>query len=218
VGGIDYQWSLGGNDEVIGIDTTSVIWLEAFNACGVERDTMRITFNGQIRTALGEDTVLCDVDSIQLFGSDPGASYVWNTGETTDTILTEVGRSRTYIVTVTLGECQSIASRRITSNDTACADIDCSLRYGNVFTPNGDGINDLFRIDSDCDVFKFDLLIYNRWGQVVHHSSHIAYGWDGYINGEPAAAGTYFFTVRYKDFVVVNADRFLNQGSFSLLR
>jgi len=53
---------------------------------------------------------------------------------------------------------------------------------------------------------------------LVHESSNVAYGWDGYVNGEPASTGTYFFTVQHKDYVVVNADRFLTHGSFTLLR
>jgi len=53
---------------------------------------------------------------------------------------------------------------------------------------------------------------------LVHESSNVAYGWDGYVNGELASPGTYFFTVEYKDFVVVDSDRFVTQGTFSLLR
>jgi len=117
-----------------------------------------------------------------------------------------------------LRECELVESRRVFATDTACPNIDCALRYGNIFTPNGDGWNDRFRIDSDCDLYKFSMAIFNRWGQLVHESSNVAYGWDGYINGEPASQGTYYFTVLYKDFVVVDSDRFLTQGSFMLIR
>ncbi|NQV53060.1 MAG: gliding motility-associated C-terminal domain-containing protein [Flavobacteriales bacterium] len=213
-----FIWSDSSSDERFFVDTTMTVWLAAFNECGFSSDTMRIIFNGEIKTELGEDTVICDEDSIRLFGTDSLATYLWNTGDTTDTITTPVAASKNYIVTITLRDCQAIESREVVSSDTACPDIDCDLRYGNVFTPNGDGWNDRFRIDSDCDIFKFSMSIYNRWGQLVHESSNVAYGWDGYVNGEPASAGTYFFTVRYKDFVVVNADRFLTNGSFSLLR
>ena len=215
---VTYIWSDSSSEEIFEIDTTKTIWLAAFNECGINIDTFTAIFNGEIKTELGEDTIICDEDSIQLFGTDSLATYVWNTGDTTDTIVTPEGESKNYIVTITLRDCQAIESREVVSNDTACPDIDCTLRYGNVFTPNGDGWNDRFRIDSDCDIFKFSMSIFNRWGQLVHESSNVAYGWDGYINGEPAAVGTYFFTVQYKDYVVVNSDRFYTRGSFSLIR
>ncbi|MEQ9187169.1 MAG: gliding motility-associated C-terminal domain-containing protein [Cryomorphaceae bacterium] len=215
---VTFVWSDSTSDELFFVDTTMTVWLAAFNQCGFSSDTMRIIFNGEIKTELGEDTVICDEDSIRLFGTDSLATYVWNTGDSTDTIVTPVGQSKNYIVTITLRQCQLIESREVTSTDTACPDIDCALRYGNVFTPNGDGWNDRFRIESDCDMFKFSMSIYNRWGQLIHESSNVAYGWDGYVNGEPASAGTYYFTVAYKDFVIVDFDRFVTQGSFTLLR
>ncbi|MEQ9187167.1 MAG: gliding motility-associated C-terminal domain-containing protein [Cryomorphaceae bacterium] len=215
---ITYVWSDSSDGPFFEIDTTMTIWLAAFNECGVNIDTFTAVFNGEIKTELGEDTVICDEDSIQLFGTDSLAAYLWNTGDTTDTIVTPVGESKNYIVTITLKDCQLIESREVVSNDTACPDIDCTLRYGNVFTPNGDGWNDRFRIESDCDLFRFSMSIYNRWGQLLHESDNVAYGWDGYVNGEQATAGTYYFTVESKDFVVVNSDRFYTRGSFTLVR
>jgi gliding motility-associated-like protein len=215
---ITWLWSDGSDDEVFEVDTTMIIWLAASNACGFSVDTFRAVFNGAIKTELGEDTIICSDDSIRLWGSDPGASYQWNTGDTTDTIWSTPGESENYILTITLRQCQSVESRRVYAADTACPELDCTLRYANVFTPNGDGLNDRFRIDSDCDMYSYDMAIYNRWGQMVHYSKNVAYGWDGYINGEPAADGQYFFTVAYKDFVVVDADRFVTRGSFTLVR
>jgi len=215
---ITWLWSDSTDVKVFEVDTTMTIWLAAFNECGFLVDTFTAVFNGEIQTELREDTVICDEDSIRLFGTDSLATYLWNTGDTADTIIVPAGESKNYIVTITLRDCRAIESKEVVASDTACPDIDCDLRYGNVFTPNGDGWNDRFRIDSDCDIFKFSMSIYNRWGQLVHESSNVAYGWDGYVNGEPASPGTYFFTVEYKDFVVVNADRFVTQGTFSLLR
>jgi len=215
---ITWVWSDSSDAEIFEVDTTMTIWLAASNECGFLIDTFTAVFNGEIKTELGEDTVICNQDSVTLFATDSLASYLWNTGDTSDSIVTAVGEDFNYVVTITLKDCQAVESKRIINSDTACPDLDCSLRYGNVFTPNGDGWNDRFRVDSDCEVFHFSMLIYNRWGQLVHESQNISYGWDGYVNGEPASAGTYYFTVIYKDFVVVNADRFFTRGSFTLIR
>ncbi|MEX2596835.1 MAG: gliding motility-associated C-terminal domain-containing protein [Salibacteraceae bacterium] len=215
---ITYLWSDSSSVKRYEVDTTETVWLIAFNECGFSSDTMEIVFNGEIKTELGEDTVICDEDSIQIYGTDSLAIYTWNTGDTTDTIWTIPGVDENYIVTIKLGQCEKVESKRVLSNVLYCPPIDCSLEYGNVFTPNGDGVNDRFTISSDCDIFRFDMYIYNRWGQLVNYSQNVSFGWDGYVNGELAAEGTYYFIVEYKDFVVVDADRRRTQGSFELIR
>lgn len=215
---ITYIWSDSTSGPRFEVDSTQQVWLAAFNECGFSVDTMNILFNGEIKTELGEDTNICDLDSIQLSGSDSTATYFWSTGDTTISIYTEVGLDENYIVTIFKGECAKVESKRVRSSDIFCASIDCDVEFGNVFSPNGDGVNDLFRITSDCDVYSFDMSIYNRWGQLVNFSRNVAYGWDGFINGEPAAEGVYYFVVEYKDFVVVDADRQLTRGSFTLTR
>ena len=215
---ITYIWSDSTKGPRFEVDSTQQVWLAAFNECGFMVDTMNILFNGEIKTELGEDTNICDKDSIQLGGIDSTARYQWSTGDTSISIFTQVGADENYIVTIFKGECAKVESRRIRSSDVFCPSIDCDLEYGNVFSPNGDGVNDLFRITSDCDVYSFDMTIYNRWGQLVNYSQNVAFGWDGFINGEPAAEGVYYFVVEYKDFVVVDADRQLTRGSFTLVR
>lgn len=215
---ITWLWSDSSDVEVFEVDTTMTVWLAGFNDCGFLIDTFTAIFNGEIQTELREDTVICDEDSIELFGTDTLATYVWNTGDTTDTVVTVPGVDQNYIVTITLRDCQLVEQKEVLTSDSACPDLDCALKYGNVFTPNGDGWNDRFRITSDCDVYSYDMAIYNRWGQLVHYSRNISYGWDGYVNGSPASPGVYFFTVEYKDFVVVDADRFATRGSFTLIR
>lgn len=63
----------------------------------------------------------------------------------------------------------------------------------NVFSPNDDGINDQFTIKglNECDDYK--LVIYNRWGKVVHEQSGRELSWDGHLNGKRVAEGTYYF-------------------------
>lgn len=69
------------------------------------------------------------------------------------------------------------------------------LAVPNVFTPNGDGKNDEFRV-SYRSLRDFHIWVYNRWGKLVYESTDPAKGWDGNINGRPAAEGAYFYVVR----------------------
>ena len=64
----------------------------------------------------------------------------------------------------------------------------------NVFTPNGDGYNDVFEIISRGFI-NYKLLIYNRWGKIVFETDNPTLFWDGTQNGEKVADGTYFYTI-----------------------
>lgn len=71
------------------------------------------------------------------------------------------------------------------------------LLVPNVFTPNGDGKNDEFRV-SYRSIVEFDCWVYNRWGKLIYHWNDPAKGWDGNIHGRPAAEGAYFYVIRAK--------------------
>ncbi len=70
----------------------------------------------------------------------------------------------------------------------------------NTFTPNGDGINDEFKV-----VFRslqqFSMVIYNRWGKKVFQSSDPAKGWDGKVEGSIGAPGVYFYFIEARGYL-----------------
>ncbi len=63
------------------------------------------------------------------------------------------------------------------------------------FTPNGDGKNDIFRVNGSRFNKMVEMRIYNRWGQQLFYTSSKEQGWDGTYNGEPQPMGTYYYTV-----------------------
>lgn len=66
----------------------------------------------------------------------------------------------------------------------------------NAFTPNGDGINDVFR-PLPVGITKLELFrIYNRWGEEVFRTNEYLRGWDGKVRGRTADAGTYVWIVQ----------------------
>ena len=65
----------------------------------------------------------------------------------------------------------------------------------NVFTPNGDGINDEFRV-AYKSIIEFDCWVFNRWGSKVYHWTDPQKGWDGTVNGKQAHEGAYFYVVK----------------------
>ncbi len=75
---------------------------------------------------------------------------------------------------------------------------DFKLFVPNVFTPNDDGINDVFQ-PKGRGIKKYDLGIYNRMGLRVFHTSDFETGWDGKINGEMSVNDTYVWKIDVTD-------------------
>lgn len=133
--------------------------------------------------------------------SSPSATvFTWSFGDGNNSSSTSP--SNTYSVagtyTVTL-----IASSGLCS-DTATAIImiedGFTIEIPNVFTPNGDNVNDMFTIKS-TGVKEIQLQIFNRWGQLMYDFTGAKAAWDGITNnGEKATDGTYFYFVIAKGF------------------
>ncbi len=67
------------------------------------------------------------------------------------------------------------------------------------FTPNGDGINDIFKVKYPFPVKKFSMVVFSRWGQKIYASGNIAAGWDGTVSGAYAPQGTYLWMITLTD-------------------
>ncbi len=87
------------------------------------------------------------------------------------------------------------------SSDTtkvSTRDCSCMASIPNVFTPNGDQINDVFEpLFYNCDVSNYELNIYNRWGTLLYQSTDIQQGWDGKYKGTDQPLGTYFYYIQF---------------------
>ena len=140
-----------------------------------------ISFQSNLRTC--QDFVLLDAMNL-------GNEFTWQDGSSSQTYL--VTESGTYSVGIDNGFCSTSGS------------IDIELIAGlsnleslvpNVFTPNSDNMNDLFRINSNSAV-QGSMQVYNRWGTLVHEDSGSFTSWDGKINGKDAGAGVYFYIIQ----------------------
>lgn len=73
------------------------------------------------------------------------------------------------------------------------------LEFPNAFSPNGDGINDIYKAkDGYKSIVDFHAYIYNRWGQKMYEWTDPAGGWDGKFNGHDVKQGVYFVLVKAK--------------------
>ena len=70
------------------------------------------------------------------------------------------------------------------------------LEMPNIFTPNGDGVNDVYRAKNGYrSLVAFKACIFNRWGQKLYEWTDPAGGWDGRFKGQDVKDGVYFVIV-----------------------
>ncbi len=114
-----------------------------------------------------------------------------------------------------------VATNKNGCKDTTCKDITVFAQPEfvpfNVFTPDGDGLNDVFAFNKDAKgVDLFQCVIVDRWGNTVTELNHIDDGWNGNRkSGSPSAAGVYFYTYYIK---YTNGTEQSGQGNVTLLR
>lgn len=129
--------------------------------------------------------------------SSNGDTYIWDFGNGSGTTVNNLSEQNssylangTYIVTLTgyAGNCSN--------QFEATVEVEGTMSYliPNVFTPNDDNSNDFFTINAH-NIKEVNVLIVNRWGNVVFESSDVKFKWNGKVNnsGESCADGVYFY-------------------------
>ena len=142
---------------------------------------------------LGSDTCLVNNQPVTFsVANNPLLTYKWQNGSTALTYTAST--SGMYYVTATAA-CNSFT-------DTIHVTSKCSypVYVPSSFTPNNDGLNDVFRIPGSNGQSLMRLNIYNRYGSVIFSTTDAAKGWDGTVKGMLQPAGTYIYTIFYKDF------------------
>ena len=164
---------------------------------------------------LGEDTTICPGGQ-PIFIQDVNYSetgnvkYSWNTPTKDVSPGIWVHHHGRYAVTADLDGC--------TASDTLVVSKNCYINIPNVFTPNGDGNSDYFlpRQLLSRNITKFDMQVYNRWGEQVFGSQVIdGRGWDGKYGGEDQPTGVYIYLIQVT-FANGVSERY--QGNVTLLR
>ncbi len=91
---------------------------------------------------------------------------------------------------------------------------DATFYIPNSFTPNYDGINDVFKVYG-MGILEFEISIYDRWGKMIYTSKNMNEGWDGKIENAMAPDGSYAYIIIYKDITGINHSK---SGVISIVR
>lgn len=163
-----------GNYEVIGI----------VSGCATVPALVSVSIKPAPQPNLGPDAVFCPKSEIHPIIS-PGkySSYLWNNGMAAAELV--VSAQGPYSVEV-LDEFACTASDSIFFTQQCPTD----FYIPNIFSPNGDQINDHFGIFGE-DIIAFDLRVFDAWGKEVFYSQDEKTTWDGIYKSQPVIEGVY---------------------------
>ncbi|MBI1225662.1 MAG: T9SS type B sorting domain-containing protein [Bacteroidetes bacterium] len=207
----DFQWTTGDtNAFTVVFDTGSYTVIANIDGCTLREKVTVVDAN--FANLMPTDTTFCKGDEILLAPGIPG-QYSWSNGKKTENI--KVTKSGTYSATIT-NNCGEFNFKQ----KAIATDCLCRIYVPNVFSPNGDGINDLLEIGMGCD-YEYEtkhLEIYDRWGNSVFSTNKIGTEkWDGTYRGKPAQTGVYTWFLTYDLSYEGKIRSILEEGSVTLL-
>ncbi len=122
-------------------------------------------------------------------GAD-GTSSLTRYSDETDFDFTESGLTVVLVMARRGDDIVDSTSIRVTISES-------HLEMPNAFSPNGDGVNDIYRAKPGYkSIVSFHAYIYNRWGQMLYDWTNIEGGWDGTSHGHQVKDGVYFVLVK----------------------
>lgn len=203
-----YLWQDGSNGPSFTVTQPGAYRVKVtINGC--ERsDTMLVKYDMKPRVQLGPDISYCPGMQIVLKPEIQYAqSLLWQDGSATPSIT--VAREGLYHVTA-INDCG------MARDSVQLVKGVCKLYVPTAFTPNGDGLNDVFKAQFGEGITKFKMMIYNRWGQQVFFSENKNEGWTGQLNGKNLSSGVYAWMITYKEAGTENEQRL--KGTVLLIR
>lgn len=212
-----FTWSTGQSGSTITVEEPGSYTVTATNVCGSV--SASITINGaQVEVSAAAMPQEGHAPLVVAFSSDgDGLMHAWDLGngeastqEAPGAIYSDPG---IHLVSLTVTDpvtgCSAMAMLEV-----VVLPGESWVRVPNVFSPNGDGRNDDFRVEHEALV-DLDCAILNRWGQEVGRLNHPNDAWNGWDIRSEAPEGTYYYVLHAK-----GADGRVHElnGSLTLLR
>lgn len=184
----DYQWADGPTGPSRAFNQAGRYRLQARTADGcLVQDSLRVQMLGAPPAPpnLPADTLVCADEPLLLqVPALPGLSYQWSNGVAGNSLQIPAGSNGVYRLTLR-NRCQATTSVSVQVRTRDCAALQL---IPNVITPNGDGVNDFFRVQAPT-VRPLRLQMFNRWGREVYQSTDYQGDWPQ----SAPPAGLYYF-------------------------
>ncbi|MEO0311965.1 MAG: hypothetical protein RIQ89_1622, partial [Bacteroidota bacterium] len=209
IGNANYQWYANGqllsNQTAVTITVTDTAsyYVVVSAACGLDTSaSIALTQVANPVITISDGLILCQEKSVQLFASG-GENYIWSPSQSLNNAATEnpiASPSVTTTYTVTVSN-----SFGCVATDSVRIEVCDELIIPNGFSPDGDGVNDVFEIVGIERYPNNNLKIFNRWGNLVFEQDGYSNTWNGVVNtkgivvGEKVPAATYYYILDLGD-------------------
>jgi gliding motility-associated-like protein len=206
-----YLWQDGSRNESFAVTDTGFYRVQVTDQyqC-ISADSIDITtFSAGPQNFLPADTTICANLTLLIHSIGVFAQYNWSTGEITNSI--QVKTAGTYTLEV-------VNQQGCHGRDTIIVktqECDALLVFPNAFTPNNDGLNDVFRVKYPGYVSGYHIQIFSQAGQLMYQSSDVNGQWDGSYHGTAQPTGTYIWIANYTDH---NGNKQKITGTVTLIR
>ena len=225
---ISYQWyyQSGVGTSSVGVapeacypsaGTFSIV-ATASNTCGVDTmiKTNFVTVFDMPVLVVGGDTTINIGETAEIYASG-GIDYSWSPNVNGSIAcptcsITTVSPTLTTQYIVVASNSQYC---KVQDTVTVIVDINCGDFFiPNVFSPNGDGLNDVINVHGRC-ITTFNLQIFNRWGEKVFETSSLSESWDGTFRGQKMDTGVFIYKA---DGISIDGQEFKLKGNITLIR
>ena len=192
------MWQDGSNQASIVVNQAATYALQISNECGTATDELVLDYDTSVpQLNLAPTISWCPGDIVILDATQPfPATYIWSTGATTPSI--QIVTPGVYTIDVAT-PCSMMAMEvEVYVGDCIEPDVHNEIYIPNVFSPNDDGINDLFFLSfgSDIQVTAMTGSIFDRWGNLVYSSEVSPFQWDGLFADEVLMPGVYVYLIK----------------------
>lgn len=184
-----YLWQDLSTNITYTVQSDGQYWVIVTDECLNVSDTINVGYLYPFEIDLGNDTSLCEGQHLLLSAETPYCDYLWQDGTTEATYW--VNYAGVYQVFVS-----NLCFNQTSDIEVSYQQCEQEIYIPTSFTPNADGINDLFipifTYPEKIESFSFS--IFNRWGSLLFYTKDIKNGWDG----KNAQIGVYTYLIKYK--------------------
>ena len=208
-----YLWNTGDTDSILQINKEGTYSVEVIMDNCTMRDTTVVLDMRDIGNYEFLDTIICDDDVLNI-SSPVYGDCIWSTGATGHSLAIDEPGSYELVVTNACGEYR----RSISVEERTC---NCNVYVPNIFSPNGDGINDHLVSYLDCyfDFLMHGFRIFDRWGNEIYSTNEFeSIKWNGTYKGRDVPSGVYTWIMDFD--IIRNGTRKRNYatGDITIIR
>ena len=186
-----YLWQDGSRKNTFTVRQEGQYSIQVKQASCIATDSILVRYIKRPQLELGPDQELCGAELFTIKPTVSEGTFSW-LDQFADVNRT-VSSSGVFRASVS-NACATVTDSVLISYE-AC---DCVLYAPDSFTPNGDGLNDVFLAYGCGDIVITSFAVFDRWGEVIFQTSAPPFQWDGRYRGKLCATGVYAWSIRYQ--------------------